>query len=312
LAWIRLPAADEDRVRAAVDELAEPGLGAAQGVGEILRACRARFAWSIFLGQRTLHVGTAQTRPGIVEVVGAPTEAGAGRGERMGNLISFPRTDGTSAQGYLAEATAPDAPGVVVIQEWWGLQGQIKQVCDRLAGAGFRALAPDLFGGKVVPYHDDAAAKAAMGALDFAAATALTVRGAVQHLGRQGAKVGLTGFCMGGAVTLVGAVRIPELSAAVCFYGLAPTELAPPADIRVPLQCHFAAHDDWCTPEKVDALEQALRAAGKDYELYRYPGHHAFMNSDRTSVYDPEAAKLAWDRCLAFFEKHLRPAAARG
>ena len=78
----------------------------------------------------------------------------------MGTMVSFPRTKGGDAQGYLAEAKDPKAPGVVVIQEWWGVQGQIKSVCDRLAEAGFTALAPDLFGGKVIPYHDAAAASA--------------------------------------------------------------------------------------------------------------------------------------------------------
>jgi carboxymethylenebutenolidase len=223
----------------------------------------------------------------------------------MGKPISFPQTSGKSAQGYLAEAADPKAPGVVVIQEWWGLQGQIKAVCDRLAAAGLTALAPDLYGGKVVPYHDSAAANAAMAALDFVAATDQAVRGAAQHLAARGGKVGLTGFCMGGAVTIIGAVRIPELSAAVCFYGIPPAAVAAPKDVRVPLQCHFADQDDWCTPEVVAAFEKELRAAGKRFELHRYPGHHAFMNSDRAEVYDDAAAKLAWDRCVAFFRKHL-------
>jgi carboxymethylenebutenolidase len=196
-------------------------------------------------------------------------------------------------------------PGIVVIQEWWGLQGQIRQICDRLALAGFRALAPDLYGGKVVPYHDAAAAQAAMKSLDFKAATDLAVRGAVRFLGSVGGKVGLTGFCMGGAVTVLGAVRIPELSAAVCFYGLPPEEVAAAKDIRVPLQCHFAAIDDWCSPELVNAFETKLREAGKTYEIHRYPGHHAFMNSERGEVYDAASARLAWDRCVAFFGKHL-------
>ena len=224
----------------------------------------------------------------------------------MGNMISYSRTDGAAAQGYLAEPTAAGAPGVVVIQEWWGLQGQVRAVCDRLAAAGFRALAPDLFKGKVIPYHDAAAAQAEMTALDFKAATGQDVRGAVRDLGGHGARVGLIGFCMGGAVTMIGAVHIPELSAAVCFYGMPPEQAARPEDVRVPLQCHFAAQDDWCTPEKVDALDRRLRAAGKTFELHRYPGHHAFMNSDREAVYDPVAAKVAWDRCVAFLGEHLR------
>ena len=223
----------------------------------------------------------------------------------MGKMISFPRTSGGTAQGYLSEAKDPKAPGVVVIQEWWGVQGQIKGVCDRLAEAGFHALAPDLYGGKVVPYHDAAAANAAMGALDFQAATDEAVRGAVKHLKAGGGKVGLTGFCMGGAVTIIGAVRIPELDAAVCFYGLPPESVAAPKDVRVPLQAHFASQDDWCTPAAADDFERKLQAAGKVFEIHRYQGQHAFMNSDRKEVYAAEAAKLAWDRCLQFFRKHL-------
>jgi carboxymethylenebutenolidase len=223
----------------------------------------------------------------------------------MGKMISFPRTKGGTAAGYLAEAQDPRAPGVVVIQEWWGLQGQIKGVCDRLAEAGFTALAPDLFDGKVVPYHDAAAANAAMNALDFKAATDEAVRGAAQFLKSRGGKVGITGFCMGGAVTVIGAVHIPELDAAVCFYGLPPPEVAAAKDVRVPLQGHFASHDDWVSPDKVDAFERELKAAGKTCEIHRYEGHHAFMNSDRKEVHSPEAAKVAWDRALAWFRKYL-------
>lgn len=223
----------------------------------------------------------------------------------MGSMHSFSRNGGGTAEGYLAEAPAAKAPGVVVIQEWWGLQGQIKAVCDRLAADGIHALAPDLYGGKVVPYHDRAAASAAMGALDFKATTDQAVRGAVQSLAKRGGKVGLTGFCLGGAVTIVGAVHIPELSAAVCFYGIPPEAVASPKDVRVPLQCHFAAHDDWCTPEVVDAFEKKLQAAGKVYEIHRYPGHHAFMNSERKEVYDDPSAKQAWDRMVKFFRQHL-------
>jgi carboxymethylenebutenolidase len=223
----------------------------------------------------------------------------------MGQMISFPRTDGKAAQGYLAEAKVSKGPAVVVIQEWWGLQGQIKQVCDRFAEAGLSALAPDLYGGKVVPYHDKAAAAAAMGALDFKAATEQAVRGAVQLLAARGGKVGLTGFCMGGAVAVIGAARIPELSAAVAFYGLPPQQVSTGKDVRVPFQGHFASHDDWCTPEVVDAFERDLKSAGKTYEIHRYEGQHAFMNSERGEVYGAEAAKLAWDRCLAFFLEHL-------
>ncbi len=223
----------------------------------------------------------------------------------MGTMISFPRATAGTAQGYLAEAKGAKAPGVAVIQEWWGLQGQIKAVCDRLAEAGFTALAPDLYAGKVVPYHDEASASAAMTSLDFKAATSETVRGAVRHLKARGAKAGLTGFCMGGAVTVIGAARIPELDAAVCFYGLPPPQAASGKDVRVPLQGHFANDDDWITPDKVDAFEDELKSRGVPHEIYRYQARHAFMNSDRKDVYDPKAAKLAWDRTLAWFRRYL-------
>jgi carboxymethylenebutenolidase len=144
-----------------------------------------------------------------------------------------------------------------------------------------------------------------MASLDFKAATDEAVRGAVRFLAARGGKVGLTGFCMGGAVTVIGAVRIPELTAAVCFYGLPPEEVAAAKDVRVPLQCHFASQDDWVTPAMADAFEEKLRAAGKTYEIHRYEGQHAFMNSERKEVHDAAAAKLAWDRCVAFLRRHL-------
>lgn len=116
----------------------------------------------------------------------------------MGTEISFKRPDGGDAKGYLSNAARGNAPGVVVVQEWWGLQDQIKGMCDRFALGGFDALAPDLYKGVVVPYHDTAAANKEMSSLNFMDATEQIVRGAVQYLKRNGAKVGLTGFCMGG------------------------------------------------------------------------------------------------------------------
>jgi carboxymethylenebutenolidase len=222
----------------------------------------------------------------------------------MGESIVFSRPDGKNAAGYLAKAGRANAPGVVVIQEWWGLQGQIKGICDRFAAAGYDALAPDLYSGTVVPYHDSEAAAKEMGSLNFLDATEQTVRGAVQHLKKSSAKVGLTGFCLGGAVTIIGACRIPEIDAAVCFYGIPPESVAKPADIRVPLQAHFANTDDWCTPALVDAFEAALKAAGKNAEVFRYDAQHAFVNEQR-DVYDKAAADLAWGRTLKFWATHL-------
>jgi carboxymethylenebutenolidase len=222
----------------------------------------------------------------------------------MGTTVAFQRPDGKEASGYLARAGRAKAPGVVVIQEWWGLQEQIKGICDRLALAGYEALAPDLYGGVVVPYHDTEAAGREMNSLDFLAATDQVVRGAAQLLKRTGVKVGLTGFCLGGAVTILGAARVREFAAAVCFYGLPPETVAKPADIKVPLQAHFANRDDWCTPAAVNKFEAGLKEAGKDAQIFRYDADHGFVNEQR-QAHDRAAAELAWERMLAFWAKHL-------
>ena len=153
--------------------------------------------------------------------------------------------------------------------------------------AGFDALAPDLYKGKVVPYHDTDAAGKEMNSLDFMDATTQTVRGAAQYLARNGAKVGLTGFCLGGAVTIIGATKIPELTAGVVFYGIPPEQAAKPADVKIPLQAHFANKDDWCTPAAGRcASRRRMKAAGKSLELFRYDAEHAFVNEQRQSVHD--------------------------
>jgi carboxymethylenebutenolidase len=223
----------------------------------------------------------------------------------VGTKITFKRPDGKDGAGYLAKPGRANAPGVVVIQEWWGLQDQIKGICDRFAAAGYEALAPDLYAGTVVPYHDMEAANREMSSLNFLDATDQLVRGAVQYLKPNGGKVGLTGFCMGGAVTILGAIRIPELSAGVCFYGLPPGNIAKPADIRIPLQGHFANDDDWCTPAAVNEFEAALKSAGKSAEIFRYDAKHGFVNEQRLDAHQRKAAELAWSRTLAFWEKHL-------
>ena len=132
-----------------------------------------------------------------------------------------------------------------------------------------------------------------MNSLDFIDATTQTVRGAAQYLARNGAKVGLTGFCLGGAVTIIGATKIRKLAAGVVFYGIPPEQAAKPADVKIPLQAHFANKDDWCTPQAVDAFEKAMKAAGKSLELYRYDAEHAFVNEQRMAVHDRHAAELA-------------------
>jgi carboxymethylenebutenolidase len=223
----------------------------------------------------------------------------------MGTKIAFNRPDGKVASGYLAKAAQANAPGVVVIQEWWGLQDQITGICDRFAAAGYEALAPDLYAGTIVPYHDTEAANREMSSLNFLDATDQTVRGAALFLKTTGVKVAITGFCMGGAIAILGAIRVAEFSAAVPFYGIPPANIAKPTDIRVPLQGHFANEDDWCTPKAVDAFEAALKSAGKPAEIFRYDAKHGFMNEQRLDAHQRKAAELAWGRTLGFLKKHL-------
>jgi carboxymethylenebutenolidase len=222
----------------------------------------------------------------------------------MGTRIPFQRPDGEEARGYLAHASVARAPGVVVIQEWWGLQDQITSICDRLALAGYDALAPDLYGGTVIPYHDADAANREMTSLDFLDATDQLVRGAARFLLRSSPRVGLTGFCLGGAVTILGVCRIPELSAGVCFYGLPPVAAAGPADVTVPLQGHFAIRDDWCTPAAVATFEDGLKKAGKTAIFYHYEADHGFINEQRP-VHDRAHGETAWDRMLTFWRQYL-------
>jgi carboxymethylenebutenolidase len=221
----------------------------------------------------------------------------------MGQSISFKRPDGRSSQGYFASA-GTDKPSVVVIQEWWGLNDHIRNVADRFAEVGFNALAPDLFAGRVAKNADEA--NHLMTGLDFPGATHQDIHGAVDHLHTLGGKVGVVGFCMGGALTIASAVHVPGVSAAVCFYGIAPDGFASPANIKIAFQGHFANADDWCTPAAVNALEAAMKNAPHKPEIFRYDAEHAFFNNARPEVFNPKAAALAWARTLGFFERHLR------
>ena len=219
----------------------------------------------------------------------------------MGSMIDFPRPDGDRSKGYLATA-GQGRPGVVVIQEWWGLNDQICGVADRFARAGYNAVAPDLYKGRVTTEPDEA--NHLMSGLDFPGATHQDLRGATQHLKAQSGKVAVMGYCMGGALTIAAAVHIPEVDAAVCFYGIPPKDFAAPAKIRVPFQGHFANKDDWCTPAAVDDLEKSLKAAGSRHEIYRYDAAHAFAN-ERSAAYDVACANQAWDRMAAFVKAQI-------
>jgi carboxymethylenebutenolidase len=221
----------------------------------------------------------------------------------MGKTIEFKRPDGKTCPGYLADAKNDSLPGFVVIQEWWGINDQIKKTADRLTEAGYRALVPDLYRGKVATAADEAGHL--MNNLNFVDAAEQDIRGAVQYLKQSSKKVAVGGFCMGGALTLLAAGRVPEMDAGACFYGIPPKEVLDPRTIKIPLTCHFATHDDWCSPAKVNELEAALKQSKSKFEIHRYDAHHAFMNEARPEVYDAACAKTAWERTLAFIGKAL-------
>jgi carboxymethylenebutenolidase len=196
--------------------------------------------------------------------------------------------------GYLAEpAQAQRAPGMVVIQEWWGLNDQIKGVAERLAKSGYRALVPDLYRGKVTLEAKEA--EHLMNGLNFGEAAGQDIRGAVQYLKKDSPKAGVTGFCMGGALTLLAAVHVPESDANVVWYGYPPLEYVDAGKIS-----------------GVDELEQKLREANVKYEFYRYKAKHAFANETADAAklamlqYNKEAAELAWRRTMEFLERHLK------
>jgi len=216
-------------------------------------------------------------------------------------MIEFARPDGSKAGGWLAMA-GQGKPGIVVIQEWWGLNDQIKGVADRFAAAGYNALAPDLYKGRVTQKPDEA--NHMMSGLDFVGASDQDIAGAVSHLAATSRKVGVMGFCLGGALTIAAAARVTGIACAVPFYGVPPVALADPAKIRIPVQGHFANTDDWCTPQVVNEFEKAMTTAGNKPEIFRYDAAHAFAN-EKSPAYDAAGAAKAWERTMAFLGANL-------
>ncbi|QRN98427.1 dienelactone hydrolase family protein [Archangium violaceum] len=213
--------------------------------------------------------------------------------------------DGTELPGYLTRAQGGTNRGaVVVIHEWWGLTEQLRGVADRLAREGFTVFAPDLYRGRVT--KDAAEAEKLMGAMDRRQAVQDISR-AVEALRRHapGTKVAVLGFCMGGALTLAAAAHDGQVAAAVPFYGIPPEEAADVTKIRCPVLGHYANIDDWCSPDRVDALEKKLKGAGVPAEIHRYDAGHAFFNEKRPEVYSPQNAELAWKRTVEFLRAKL-------
>ena len=229
----------------------------------------------------------------------------------MSQTVSFP-SNGDTASGYLATPTSGKGPGLLVLQEWWGLVPQLKGVCDRLAAEGFVALAPDLYHGEIAEHTEmdkanelmqslppDRAARDMGAAIDYLLA----------HEATEGNRVGVIGFCMGGMLTLlISAFQGDRVAAAAPFYGAPLGDMAPDwSGLTASVQGHFAEKDDFFGPEPVKALEAELKGMGKDVEFIVYPGTgHAFANEeDPLGTHDTEAAKTAWDRATTFLKSKL-------
>src|SRR4051794_37594701 len=225
--------------------------------------------------------------------------------------VTFP-SNGAQAHGYLALPASGRGPGVIVIQEWWGLDDHIAEVTDRLAAEGFVALAPDLYGGAVA--HDTDEAGKMLGELPVDRAVR-DLAGAVDYLLSRdevtSSTLGTVGFCMGGGFVLaLAALRPNQISAAVPFYGVGPGHEAGdlsaiPADVLG----HYAEGDEFYPVDEARALEARLcdSSSAASVTFHYYPGRgHAFHNDkDRLGTYDKEAATLAWDRTVAFLHDVL-------
>jgi carboxymethylenebutenolidase len=226
----------------------------------------------------------------------------------MGEVIEIASNGGT-VPAYLAEPEGGSGPGVVVIQEWWGLVPHIEDVCDRFAAEGFVALAPDLYHGERTTEPDEAG-KLMMGLrLDEAVKD---MSGAVDALleRAEGHQVGVVGFCMGGGLALILAANRPDaVGACAPFYGAIPWEGREPdwSELAAAVQMHVGDKDAWAMGFAGD-LEPKLVDLGKQIEVFHYEGaEHAFFNDARPEVYHDESARLAFERTTGFLREHLAP-----
>ena len=222
-----------------------------------------------------------------------------------GKMVEFP-TNGHTTQGYLATPAAGKGPGILVIQEWWGLVPHIKSVCDRFAAEGFSALAPDMYHGKTASEPDEAG-KLFM-ALNIAQAEK-DLAGAAKYLASHSStsKLGAVGFCMGGQLALFAGCTQPSIGAVVDFYGVHPNVKPDYTRLSGPVLGLFAEKDAFVTPETARGVEAAIKKAGKSVEIHIYPGvDHAFFNDENPAAYNKAAAEDAWRRTLAHFRANLK------
>ncbi|HEY2570863.1 MAG TPA: dienelactone hydrolase family protein [Solirubrobacteraceae bacterium] len=223
--------------------------------------------------------------------------------------IEFSTSAGPT-HGYLATAAGDGGPAVIVLQEWWGIEEHIRSVCDRLAQAGFYALAPDLYGGETTTQPSEAEQKMMALSMDKVEPQ---MCGAAEHLaglpGVQGDSVGALGFCLGGGLAVWAAATCPKITAAVTYYYVMPHGKPDFAAVKGPVLGHFGTADEFIPHDDAKALETQLRDAGVDVTFHYYDGAgHAFFNdSNRLGTYDAEAAQLSWERTVSFLRNALAP-----
>ena len=227
----------------------------------------------------------------------------------MGENVTF-QSNGGTANGYLASPATGKGPGVIVVQEWWGLNDQIKGVADMLAREGFNALAPDFYHGKSARIGEPDEAGKLMMELDLDRA-ATDARGAAQylakHAGTSSSKVGVIGFCMGGMLALLtGTVAPNEIGAVVDCYGVPPQKKPNYAALKgTPVLGIYPGRDEY-SKKAFPQLEQDLKAAGAPFQRIDYPeADHAFMNEQRKDVYRTDDTKDAWSKIVPFLKQHL-------
>lgn len=224
----------------------------------------------------------------------------------MGERLTF-ASNGSTVPAYLA-APKGRGPGVVVIQEYWGLVPHIEHVCDRFAAEGFVALAPDLFHGQRAKSPDEAGKMMMAMRIEEAERD---LAGAIDTLAARPEvstkQIGTIGFCMGGALSLFAASKNPEVGACVVFYGGHPHVKPDLPSLKAPVLGIYGGKDNFVTPAAVADLDRELTRLGKQHDFHTYPNaQHAFFNDDRREVYDPQAAADAWEKTLAFFRRELR------
>jgi carboxymethylenebutenolidase len=224
--------------------------------------------------------------------------------------VEFP-ANGRTAAGYLAEPEGASGPATIVLQEWWGLEEHIRNVCDRLSAEGFFALAPDLYRGESTTKPSEAQQKMmAMsmqeaeqdmcGAADFLSA----------HDGVQGSGVGSVGFCLGGGLSVWALATCPKVSAAVSYYYVMAHGKPDFSNLKGPVLGHFGSADEFITVDAAKELESEIRSAGAEVTFHYYEGAtHAFFNDverpERVGVFDPAAAQLSWERTVSFLRSAL-------